>query len=151
MQQRCSYDWEKPAVGNLHYLTWLLWISLREMLGNACANQQIAFARSADEPVAIANGHALPPAFNETRTLQGPSRIGDRRSVYSQHFRQQILGDGQAVLVMPVAHHEEPPRQPRFEVVRTVAGCRYHYLLEKCVHMSEHEIAKGQVLYRERA
>ena len=119
----------KPGVGNLHYLTWLLWVRLMEMLGNARANQQIAFARSSDEPVPISNGHALPPAFNETCTLQSPSRIGDRRSVHSQHFRQQILGDGQAILVMAVAHHEEPPRQPCFEIVRAVAGCRHHYLL----------------------
>src|SRR5262245_28673858 len=92
----------KPVVSNLHYLTWL-WVCLGKMMGNARANQQVAFTRGGDGAVAVANGDALSPALDETGPLQSLSCLGDRRSVHTQHFCQQVLCDGQAILVMSVA------------------------------------------------
>ena len=85
------------------------------MLGNARANQQVAFARAAVRPHVV-----------------GLTRIGDRRSCTPNI--SEILG-GQAILVVPVAHHEEPARRSLFETVAS-AGCRSSLLAPECMHMS---------------
>jgi hypothetical protein len=112
------------------------------MVSNACANQQVASAGCRDEAVAIANGDAAPAALNQIFTLQSASRMADGGPVHAEHFRQQVLRDGYAVIVVPVAHHEKPSREPPLKAVRAIAACRDHHLLEKSVHVSEHKIAK---------
>jgi hypothetical protein len=51
----------------------------------------------------------LPPAaFNQTGTFQLAGSIRDGRPLHTQHFREQVLGDGERVTVTAVTHHEQP-------------------------------------------
>jgi hypothetical protein len=46
-------------------------------------------------------------AFNRTGTFEFPGSIRDGRPLHTQHFREQVVGDGERVTVTAVTHHEQ--------------------------------------------
>src|ERR1700722_10196275 len=84
-------------------------------------DQLVTFTRRLREALAIKDRDLAPGARNQAGTLQLPGRIRDARPLHTQHFGEQVLGDGEGVIIGPVTHHEQPARQPLLEAVRPVA------------------------------
>jgi hypothetical protein len=61
-----------------------------------------------------------------------------------KHLREQALGDRQRVAVNPVAHHQQPARQPLFERMHAIAGTRQQDLFYEGMNRGLYEIAEGR-------
>jgi hypothetical protein len=71
-------------------------------------DQLITFARCLREALPIKYRDLPSAAFNQTGTFEFPGSIRDGRPLHTQHFGEQVLGDGERVTVTAVTHHEQP-------------------------------------------
>src|ERR1700676_3989877 len=122
-------------VGNVHYRNCrelaILLVCFWQVKSEARPDPLITLARCLGEALPIKYRDLPSAAFNQTGMFQLLGGIADAWPLHTQHFGEQILGDGERVAVAAVAHHEQPTRQPLLEAVRTVARDRNHDLLEK--------------------
>jgi hypothetical protein len=70
-------------------------------------DQLITFARCLREALPIKYRDLPSAAFNRTGTFEFPGSIRDGRPLHTQHFREQVVGDGERVTVTAVTHHEQ--------------------------------------------
>jgi hypothetical protein len=91
------------------------------MMGETRPDQFVAFTGLLHEAWPIAYRDVPPAALDYARTFPFPHCVRNRRPVHTQHFGQQIVGDGQRVIVAAITHHQQPTRQPLLEAVGAVA------------------------------
>src|ERR1700719_3109438 len=111
---------------------------------DARPDQLITFTRCLRETLPIEHRNLPSAARNQGGTFQLPGSIRDGWSLDTQHFSEQVLGNRQCVSVSAVTNHEQPPREPLLEAVRTVARYRHQDLFEKRIDVSVHEISEGR-------
>src|SRR3979409_377608 len=105
------------------------------MMGNARSDEFVTFARSAYQALAVKYRYLLSATLNQARLFEFPGSVGNARPLDTQHFSQQVLGNGKCVIVAAVSHHKQPTGETLLEVVRTVARGRHHDLFEERVEV----------------
>jgi hypothetical protein len=85
-------------------------VCLGKVKCDARPDQLIAFTRCLYEALPIKYRDLLSAALNQAGMLQLSRNIRDGWPLHTQHFREQILSDGERVIVAAVTHHEEPTR-----------------------------------------
>src|SRR5215831_15309543 len=117
------------------------------MLSDAQADQLIALARYLDETVAIENDDALAAYLDQPGTVKCLHRIGHRWPVHTQHFREQVLRDRQRVLIVTVAHHQQPSGEPLVDAMGSIARGGDQHLLQERMHMRKHQGSERRQLF----
>ena len=69
-----------------------------------------------------------PPAvFDESATLQATGGKRDGRPASTDHVSEKLLSEVETGVVHAVPDHEEPTRQPFFDLMKAVASCNLGY------------------------
>ena len=76
------------------------------MKRSSLPDELVAFTRDFDETLSISDDDLPSATHNQTRVFQLPGGVRDAWSLNTQHLGQQILTDGQDVIVAAVAHHQ---------------------------------------------
>src|SRR5581483_11161085 len=82
----------------------------------------VAFAGCQFQFLAVDDFDRPAQVFDESRLLQNAGRQAHARPSGAQHLREKLVGDGKKFRVHAVLTHEQPARQPLFDLVQPVAG-----------------------------
>src|ERR1700730_9580409 len=104
---------------------------LGEQAVDVLANDFIALAGFFSETGAIDDLNLAVMRVDQPRGMQFPDHPRNRGSLHAEHFAQELLREGNDVALRPVAGLEQPPAEPRGDVVQTIA-CRRLLDLPEC-------------------
>src|SRR5205823_12113430 len=92
------------------------------------ADDVVALARLFSQSRAVENLDAAVMRADQPGRAQPADHLGDRRSLYAEHLAEKLLRERNDVALDLVAGLQQPPRDPRGDVVQTVAGRRLLHL-----------------------
>ena len=95
------------------------------------ADNGVALACHTFESFAVNNYDPAPTISNDARVFELVGHQSNRRPLYSQHLREEFLGQRKDVGIDPIPGLEQPTGQPGFHGVEGVARRRLLNLREK--------------------
>src|SRR3954463_2728663 len=99
-----------------------------------CSIRLVAAARSGLEATPVKNRYVPAAVADQFARLQGTCRLGHTDAADAQHEGEELLRDVEAVCVRAILRHQEPPRKPRLDHMKTCTAGR----LRELAHMDEH-------------
>src|SRR5581483_3614319 len=95
-------------------------IGLWQVKRRALPHHLIALAGGSHQCLAVTDRNLAPAAFDHAGLFEVARYVRDGWPLDTQHFGEHVLGDWKNVVIVAVAHHQEPAREALLQAVLPV-------------------------------